>query len=75
MYFKNGPWYPARFAESLAREFNISAGNIIYSVFRFNLNALLPIVFSLKNSENSYIQMVVSGVERQLELIGGNEKN
>lgn len=73
MYFKNGPWYPARFAASLSREFNIPEGDIIYSVFRFNLNALLPIAFSLKNSKNSYLQTVVSGVERQLELIGGIE--
>ena len=36
-----------------------------------NLNSLLPIVFSLKESEYSYVQMVVSGIERQLGLIGG----
>lgn len=71
MYFKSGPWYPARVAAALSREFNIPAEDILYSVFRFNLNALLPIAFSLKDSENSYVQMVVSSVERQLELIGG----
>jgi hypothetical protein len=73
MYFKSGPWYPARFARSISQEFNLPAEDILYSVFRFNLNALLPIVISLKESENSYVQMVVSGIERQLELIGGVE--
>jgi len=71
MYFQRGPRYPIRIAATLARDFNIPAEDVIYQIFRFNLNALLPIVFSLKDSDNSYIQKVVTGVERQLELIGG----
>jgi len=71
MYFKQGPRYPSRFAASLAHELSIPAEVILHQVFRNNLNTLLPIVFSLQDSENSYIQMVVSGVKRQLELIGG----
>ncbi len=74
MYCKNGPRYPTRFAASLSRESNIPAENILYSVFLCNLNALLAIVFALKDSKNSYVQMVISGVERQLELIGEIQK-
>lgn len=71
MYFIGAPQYTSRFTAFLSHEFNIPAEDIIYSVFQFNLNTLLPIAFSLKNSKNSYVQTVVSGVERQLEMIGG----
>lgn len=69
MYKKYGPRYPTRVIAALARESGIPAENILHSVILCNLNALLPIVFTLKHSENSYVQMVVSGVERQLDLI------
>lgn len=71
MYYTHGPRYPARFAASLASESGIAAEDILYSVFRFNLNALLPVIFTLKKSRNSYIQTVVSAAEKQLGLIGG----
>lgn len=74
LYYKNGPRYPARFAALLARELAVPAEDILYSVFIYNLNALLPIVFALKDSRNDYIKTVVSGVTRQLELIGNIQK-
>lgn len=71
MCVKGAPQYTPSFVAFLAHEFNIPAADIICSIFQFNLNTLLPIVFSLKDSKNSYVQTVVSGVERQLELMGG----
>lgn len=71
MYFREDPWYPAALAASLADEYSFSAEQLLYSMLRFNLNTLLPIAFSLKNSGNSYLQLVATGVERQLALIGG----
>ena len=73
-FYKNDPLYPIRVAGSRARDFNAPAEYIIYSAIVFNLNALLPIVFSLKDSNNRYIKMIVLGVERQQELMGGIQK-
>ena len=70
LFYKNDPLYPVKIVGSLSRDFNVPAEFIMYSAFLFNLNTLLPIVFSLRESDNSYLKTVVSGVEKQLSLMG-----
>lgn len=75
MYSKKSPGLPPATAAFVANKINVPPQNIIYSIFRYNFKNLSRVVFSLKNSENKYAQKVVSGIERQLELILGETLN
>jgi len=74
LYFEKVPQYPAKVAQMVARETGLSAEIILNDVFQFNLNALVPVAFQLKESDNPYARLAAAAAQRQLEIIGGTRK-
>jgi hypothetical protein len=70
LYFERDPLYPAKVAQIVARETGLIAEIFLNAVFRFNLHALIPVAFQLRESANPYAQLLSSAAQRQLELIG-----
>ena len=58
----------------VARETGQSGEGFLYDVVRTNLNALLPVAFGLRESENPYARLLAAVAQRQLEVIGGNRE-
>lgn len=74
LYFERDPLYPAKVARMVAHETGLSAEMFLNDVFRINLNALVPVAFQLRESENQYAQLIAAAAQRQLEVIGGTRK-
>ncbi len=69
LYLEGSPIYPAVIAKMIADEINIPVENLLFNIIKFNLHALVPATFQLKESENSYARYLGAVAQRQLETI------
>jgi len=69
LYLKDSPMFPATIANMIADETGMSAENLLYSIIRFNLHALVPAAFQLSQSKNAFAKHIGAAARRQLETI------
>jgi len=73
LFIDGHPTYPARIAQLVAAEIGLTAEGLLYDIFRYNLNALVPAAFQLSKSKNQYAQQAGAAAQRQLEVISGTK--
>lgn len=69
LYMEGAVVYPAIIAKMLADEINIPAENLIYTIMKLNLHALIPAAFQLRKSDNIFANYLGATAQRQLETI------
>lgn len=69
LYLHDSPMYPATIAKMIADEIGMPAENLLYSIIRFNLHALVPAAFQLSQSQNEFAKHIGAAAQRQLETI------
>ena len=69
LYYEGLPAYPVTMSQVIASETGLPAEEFLYSILRFNFNALVSTAFQLNESNNPYAKLAAAAAQRQLELI------